>query len=467
MRKNKATEAIRGLLLRICGWLHRLKDKSEGDSPDLSKKPAEPLFVLPTDSLFESFKEHIELPENNRILFSGKFGIGKTYFLKKFFDKYKEEYLYPSRYQISGNEKIIDFIKTDIFTSILEQKDDSPSFKASSVPSMLQKASDNKWISTALSLGKALPTIGPVLGQIDEIVKEFGTVTNESVRDKLNELKGVGRKKVLIVDDLDRLDPEHIFRICNVFSALVDEGEESTAANKLGFDVVIFVADNQNLKSIFHHRYGQGTESRGYFDKFYREGVFAYDSKEIIQKWVRGTFCDVVKEGRKGGNGEIDEWLMTLLLEGFLRIDKLNLRQIFTGLRHEPSKQRHLSSDVPLQLNEDAKRAAVNIKNTVSFLIKMMGSKGDLIEVVGESLSGGDAVLHIFTHSVDGEYVDALKWRTEIIFEMIEFFDSKRVLLSEDMMKIFNDMQNDPGNATKVLNAFRELLIVYIKEVHK
>ena len=41
------------------------------------------------DSLFEkptkNFSEHLEIPDNERILFSGIYGIGKTTFLKYFF----------------------------------------------------------------------------------------------------------------------------------------------------------------------------------------------------------------------------------------------------------------------------------------------------------------------------------------------------------------------------------------------
>ena len=48
----------------------------------------------------------------------------------------------------------------------------------------------------------------------------------------------------LIIDDFERIDPEHIFRILNVFSSHM-EGDEN---NILGFDHVIIVGDIENIK---------------------------------------------------------------------------------------------------------------------------------------------------------------------------------------------------------------------------
>ena len=38
----------------------------------------------------------------------------------------------------------------------------------------------------------------------------------------IDQLKKDGKKTVLIIDDLDRIDPEHIFRLLNVFAAHLD-----------------------------------------------------------------------------------------------------------------------------------------------------------------------------------------------------------------------------------------------------
>ena len=73
------------------------------------------------------------------------------------------------------------------------------------------------------------------------------------------------RETVLIIDDLDRLDPEHIFRLFNVFSAHYDNQNEK---NKFGFDKVIFVCDVENVRKIFHYKYGLDVEFNGYIDEF-------------------------------------------------------------------------------------------------------------------------------------------------------------------------------------------------------
>ena len=60
----------------------------------------------------EKFEQHLALEGNNRILFSGTFGVGKTYFLNKFFEEKKDKFLYirlaPTNYAISSNEDIFD-----------------------------------------------------------------------------------------------------------------------------------------------------------------------------------------------------------------------------------------------------------------------------------------------------------------------------------------------------------------------
>ncbi len=78
--------------------------------------------MIPVESLFKKFKQHLDLENNHRILFSGKFGIGKTYYLNEYFKTFEEEYdvyhLFPVNYQISSNEDIIEFLKYDILLEL-------------------------------------------------------------------------------------------------------------------------------------------------------------------------------------------------------------------------------------------------------------------------------------------------------------------------------------------------------------
>ena len=78
-------------------------------------------FKIPIEDLFPKFKEHLEIKDNSRILFSGKFGIGKTYFLKEFFktsQEYEVFHFSPVNYQINSNEDIAEFLKYDILVEL-------------------------------------------------------------------------------------------------------------------------------------------------------------------------------------------------------------------------------------------------------------------------------------------------------------------------------------------------------------
>ena len=76
------------------------------------------------------FKNHLVTEDNNRILFSGKFGIGKSFFLDYFFKeqtqistfgevRYKALHIYPVNYSIASNEDVFRFIKYDVVSAML------------------------------------------------------------------------------------------------------------------------------------------------------------------------------------------------------------------------------------------------------------------------------------------------------------------------------------------------------------
>ena len=110
-----------------------------------------------------------------------------------------------------------------------------------------------------------------ISSQLDELTK-----SKKEGEDKL--------KKVLVIDDLDRLDPEHIFRLFNVFSAHFDQvhyfEDSGGNDNKFGFDKIIFVCDIENIRKIFAHKYGEQVDFSGYIDKFYSTEI--YGGNEIF-----------------------------------------------------------------------------------------------------------------------------------------------------------------------------------------
>lgn len=113
-------------------------------------------------------------------------------------------------------------------------------------------------------------------------VREDGDYITILIQDLISRIKAVKENKpfIFILDDLDRLDPEHVFRLFNVFTAHHDS---KTDKNKFNFDQVIFVCDVRNIHYMFQHKYGTHTDFQGYIDKFYSSHIFIFDFKAYIK----------------------------------------------------------------------------------------------------------------------------------------------------------------------------------------
>ncbi|MEM7035560.1 MAG: P-loop NTPase fold protein [Bacteroidota bacterium] len=92
------------------------------------------------------------------------------------------------------------------------------------------------------------------------------------------------RKKVHIIDDLDRRDPDHIFRMLNIFSAHQDS---NYGGNKFGFDQVVLVGDVNNISHVFYHRYGPNTDFEGYISKFFSHTVYEFVNKLAVDVYLK------------------------------------------------------------------------------------------------------------------------------------------------------------------------------------
>jgi len=91
------------------------------------------------------------------------------------------------------------------------------------------------------------------------------------------------KKPVLIIEDLDRLDPKHLFRILNVVSAHIDDSKQpDIVGNKFGFNNIVLVMDYDVTKHIFHHFYGAQACYEGYMSKFLSREPFRYSIKSIM-----------------------------------------------------------------------------------------------------------------------------------------------------------------------------------------
>ncbi|HWZ21511.1 MAG TPA: hypothetical protein VNW06_02590 [Cytophagaceae bacterium] len=90
---------------------------------------------IETTNLDSKFQDHLNHINNNRIIFSGIFGSGKTTFLKDFFERHSNEFatihLYPVNYSVADNKDIFELIKVDILIKILQQKVEVNEYKVS------------------------------------------------------------------------------------------------------------------------------------------------------------------------------------------------------------------------------------------------------------------------------------------------------------------------------------------------
>ena len=333
-------------------------------------------FKIPIEELFPKFYEHISIENNKRIFFSGKFGIGKTYFLREFFNHYEEEflafYLYPINYQLSKNEDIFELIKYDLLIQLINKKEDiftEEDFNdITDYMTVLYLWGKENKLDIAKTFLSMIPKLGKPLKDVVEITERFVKYKNEIkggekgivesylkrikeistnepdyisdlIRKKINKIKGE-KETVLVIDDLERIDPEHIFRILNVFSAHFELYEDELE-NRFGFDRIILVGDYRNLEKIFHYKYGADVDFSGYFDKFYSLEIFEFKNEEIIEKFVGKIVSKFkgVKEKDKikismGESGILRNFL-EIILKDSLRLEsreKLNLRQLLKGI---------------------------------------------------------------------------------------------------------------------------------------
>ena len=277
------------------------------------------------------FSKHISDPQNVRILFSGKFGIGKTTFINQYFagkeDGYVKIHLYPVNYSIASNEDIIDLIKYDILIELINTKEVKFEKKEIPLGDKLYGFSQSNAIEIIRTIIGCIPKTGKdvassikefqdlyksfqqyceqisgdegkdALDFIEKIQNGKGSIYEQAIitrliSDKIEQLRKLkqNRQVVLVIDDLDRIDPDHIFRLFNVFAAHFDSTDGDSSSNKFGFDKVIFVCDVDNIRSIFKHRYGVATDFGGYIDKFFSREVFEFDNilnaAEITEKIV-------------------------------------------------------------------------------------------------------------------------------------------------------------------------------------
>lgn len=266
-----------------------------------------------------NFAQYLE--KTDRIILSAKFGDGKTYLLNELRndeamkDKYEFFTIYPVNYSVAKNEDVFEYIKRDIIVQLHKKKlfeniDLNTLFGSvftlndltSVVPFLLSLVPlgelCNEGYSKFLEIKKKYDEKKHI---VDKYLLQFantaGCIHEEDGYTKLikkaikwisqdHSLNGKvkkAKKPVLIIEDLDRLDPKHLFRILNVVSAHIDDSKQpNNVGNKFGFNNIVLVLDYDVTKHIFHHFYGEQACYEGYMSKFLSREPFRYSIKYTL-----------------------------------------------------------------------------------------------------------------------------------------------------------------------------------------
>ena len=275
------------------------------------------------------FKQVFE--SESRIIFSAKFGDGKSYFLNEFmksYDEKKNDYyfitLHPVNYVVEENRDVIEYIKRDILFQLIKDNRindfkegyDKIFDAVCNVESLFKLADFAASIIPVNGLKEGYKALKGLVSTIDEKRKKqdvlhvvddylngfYGKMGSISECDAFTcliqkSLKQTNAKSVLIIEDLDRIDPAHLFRIMNVLSSQVDNPyySEVPNGNKFGFDKIILVMDYEIARHLFHHFYGKEANYEGYMNKFLNTLPYSYSIKEEAHRQVEAKLLDICK----------------------------------------------------------------------------------------------------------------------------------------------------------------------------
>ena len=277
------------------------------------------------------FKQRLDFSE--RMILSARFGDGKTYFLQKVVEDelFQKEYcfftLYPVNYTISPNEDIFEYIKRDIMVQLgkkdvlndidietlvdsvftLESLKEVLAYLISFVPgSEVYKKLMNKLCDIGKRYEQDRKTVESYLknfrlqkgglyeedGYTKMIRAGLKVIKNGNI---VNNPEESGKKTVLVIEDLDRLDPAHLFRILNVVSAHIENcTRPDVVSNKFGFDKIVLVMDYETTEHLFEHFYGKGASYEGYMSKFISEEPFRYSLRDVAENKFKTVFSQLV-----------------------------------------------------------------------------------------------------------------------------------------------------------------------------
>lgn len=319
----------------------------------------------------EKFETHLK--NNARTIFSAKFGDGKTYFLNEYRKKHEKDTLFivlhPINYSVATNEDIFEYVKRDILVELSKE----PDFK---MVDWDKVAKEFFSINTFLEVGKAAadglkpgfvikPTAKALFAtgsifkktkdkySIDSYFAEFpkmkGGIYEQdqftaAIKAAVAKIQEQKRKCVLIIEDLDRIDPAHLFRILNVLGAHIDEDKNS---NKFGFDNIVAVLDYDMTEHIFHHFYGKDANYDGYMSKFTSHTIFKYSVTQIAV----GALVEYLRNECELDNNAFEHMWVNVKKEGEMvtlneKLKTLSIRDVVNVL--DDIEKQYISEPVQL-----------------------------------------------------------------------------------------------------------------------
>jgi len=266
----------------------------------------------------EEFVQYLDT--SDRIILSAKFGDGKTYFLneltnnQRLSEKYEFFTVYPVNYSVATNEDVFEYIKRDIILQMHERNElDNINIDAlfEAIKSFVDLSSVVSFLLSFIPGGdfynkifnrfmEAKKTYDNKEYHADTYLKIFenqrgGLYEKDGYTELIREtVKWIqedhgtdhkAKKTVLIFEDLDRLDPQHLFRILNVLSAHIDDtSKPDRVCNKFGVDNIVLVMDYETTEHIFHHFYGAEANYPGYMSKFIACEPFRYSFRSYLEQ---------------------------------------------------------------------------------------------------------------------------------------------------------------------------------------
>lgn len=314
---------------------------------------------IPVDDAMQRFEDH--LLSHDRVVLSAKFGDGKTFFLKKFKEKcmmdaespFEFITLYPVNYQVLGNKDIFELIKHDVLLQILQagiidvkyEITDRMAFEfyvqshfctvGESFFEMLKSCGADDMVTKGFLAFKSVNWLKSLKDKVGEFKKEIdqtafldnylstfdensvyeNDIITKIIRDNIKAYQEKnGKRVVLVIEDMDRLDPAHLFRIMNVFSAHMDYGyrsmqpiESSLVGNKFGVSNVVFVMHEKNTEALFHHFYGECADYDGYMSKFYNKDIFRFSLAEEKENYALALISEETGLGEERINEYFDK----------------------------------------------------------------------------------------------------------------------------------------------------------------